>query len=64
MTSGPLFSLLPHRPAHFGWPVDEHVRRVNRWVKCQAKGGTDIAQETFPATFEPGETIAEVKGAK
>ena len=64
MTTGPLFSLLPHHTAHFNWPIDEHVRRVNRWLKCLAKGGTDIEQETFPATFEPGETIAEAKPAK
>lgn len=64
MTTGQMFSMLSRRPAHFKWPVDEHVRRVNRWVKCVAKGGTDIAQVTFSATFEPGETIAEVKSAK
>ncbi len=62
MTTGPMFSLLPRRPAHFKWPVEEHIRRVDRWVKCLAKGGTDIAQMTFSATFEPGETIAPVKG--
>jgi DNA-binding LacI/PurR family transcriptional regulator len=64
MTTGQMFSLLSRRPAHFKWPIDEHVRRVSRWVKCVAKGGTDVAQVAFPATFEPGETIAEVKGAK
>jgi len=64
MTSGPIFSLLPRRPAHFRWPVEEHVRRMNRWVKCLAKGGSDLAQMTFPATFEPAETIAVVKGGK
>ena len=62
MTTGPMFSLLPRCPAHFKWPIDEHVRRVNRWVKCLAKGRTDLAQETYSATFEPGETIAAVKG--
>lgn len=61
MTTGPLFSLLPLRPAHFKWPIDEHVRRVSRWVKCLAKGGTDLAQSTFAATFEPGETIAPAR---
>jgi len=64
MTTGQMFSMLSRRPAHFRWPSDEHVRRVNRWVKCVAKGGTDVEQVTFPATFEPGETIAEAKGAK
>ncbi|MEK7949416.1 substrate-binding domain-containing protein [Luteolibacter soli] len=64
MTTGPMFSLLPRSPAHFKWPIDEHVRRVNRWVKSLAKGETDLAQTTFPATFEPGETIAEAKGQK
>ncbi|MCW1925068.1 substrate-binding domain-containing protein [Luteolibacter arcticus] len=62
MTAGPLFSLLPLAPAHFKWPVHEHIRRVDRWVKCLAKGGTDLAQPVFPATFEPGETIAPAKG--
>ncbi len=61
MTSGPMFSLLPRCPAHFRWPVEEHIRRVDRWVKCLAKGGTDLAQATFAATFEPGETIARVR---
>jgi DNA-binding LacI/PurR family transcriptional regulator len=64
MTTGQMFSMLSRRPAHFKWPIDEHVRRVNRWVRCVAKGGTDVQQVTFPATFEPGETIAEAKGAK
>ncbi|WP_035615402.1 substrate-binding domain-containing protein [Haloferula sp. BvORR071] len=64
MTTGPMFSLLPHRPAHFEWPVEEHVRRVNRWVKCLAKGRTDLAQVIFSATFELAETIAAVKGRK
>jgi DNA-binding LacI/PurR family transcriptional regulator len=62
MTTGPMLSLLPRSPAHFKWPIDEHVRRVNRWVKCVAKGTVDLAQLTFAATFEPGETIAAVKG--
>lgn len=62
MTTGPVFSLLPRRPAHFKWPVENHIRRVNRWVKCLAKGGTDLAQVTFSATFEKGETLAAVKG--
>lgn len=61
MTTGPLFSLLSRRPAHFKWPIDEHVRRVNHWVKCLAKGGTDVAQANFSATFEPGETLAPEK---
>ena len=64
MTSGPVFSLLPRSPAHFKWPVDEHIRRVDRWVKSLAKGRTDLAQVTFPATFEPGETLALVSGRK
>jgi DNA-binding LacI/PurR family transcriptional regulator len=64
MTTGQMFSMLSRRPAHFKWPVDEHVRRVNRWLRCVAKGGTDVAQVSFTATFEPGETIAEAKGAK
>jgi DNA-binding LacI/PurR family transcriptional regulator len=64
MTTGPMFSFMSRHPAHFKWPLDEHVRRVNRWVKCLAKGETDFAQATFSATFEPGETIAEAKGAK
>lgn len=62
MTSGPMFSLLPLRPAHFTWPIDEHIRRVDRWVKTLAKGGTDLNQATYSATFDPGETIAPAKG--
>jgi DNA-binding LacI/PurR family transcriptional regulator len=64
MTTGPMFSFMSRSPAHFSWPVDEHVRRMNRWVRCVAKGVTDVAQVKFPATFEPGETLAEVKAAK
>lgn len=61
MTTGPMFSLMPRSPAHFNWPLDEHVRRVSRWIKCLAKGGSDITQVTFPATFDPGETIAPAR---
>lgn len=64
MTSGPVFSLLPHRPAHFKWPIEQHIRRVERWAKCLAKGGADLDQVTFSATFEPGETIGPVKERK
>lgn len=61
MTTGPAFSLLPRCPAHFNWPIEEHVRRVSRWIKCLAKGGVDLGQFTFPATFEPGETLAPAR---
>lgn len=61
MTSEPMFSLLPRTPAHFKWPVDEHIRRVDRWVKCLAKGGIDLEQASFSPTFEPGETLAPAK---
>jgi DNA-binding LacI/PurR family transcriptional regulator len=62
MTSGPMFSLLPHRPAHFKWPVEEHIRRVDRWVKRLARGATDLDQATFSAIFEPGESLAPARG--
>jgi DNA-binding LacI/PurR family transcriptional regulator len=61
MTSGPMFSLLPLRPAHFKWPIDEHIRRVDRWVKCLAKGDADLKQALFSATFDAGETLAPAK---
>lgn len=64
MTSGPMFSLLPLSPAHFKWPIEEHIRRIDRWVKCLAKGGADLAQVTFSAGFEAGETLAPAKGWK
>jgi DNA-binding LacI/PurR family transcriptional regulator len=64
LISGPMFSLLPKSPANFKWPIEEHIRRIVRWVKCVAKGGVDLNQVSYQASFEPGETLAPPKGLR
>jgi DNA-binding LacI/PurR family transcriptional regulator len=57
MISSPIFRLMPKRPAHFKWPVEQHVRRVVRWVVAVANGAEDHDQIKFSATFNLGGTI-------
>ncbi len=60
MTTSLFFELMPKHPAHFKWPVEQHIKRIVRWVGTVASGGEDRDQVTIAATFDPGETIGPV----
>lgn len=54
--------ILHHPPmACFEWPMDQHIQRIVRWVKCLAMGGTDNDQIRFQPVLDPGGTIGPAK---